>query len=82
MYINIHVRGVLALIVFRTVDLRNGIKKISEMIKTGEKVLLVRPHNENLVILSAEEYNRIEKICQSVENRAVAETTEEKRRCL
>ena len=32
------------------------------MIFTGERVLISRPHNENLVILSEKEYNELEKI--------------------
>jgi len=49
------------MIVLRTVDLRNGFKKVSNLIKAGEKVLVARPHNENLVILGEKEYNELEK---------------------
>ena len=50
------------MIALRTTDIRKDFKKISTLIFNGEKVLLSRPHNENLVILSESEYNELEKI--------------------
>lgn len=50
------------MIALKTTDIRNGFKKISKLIFTGERVLISRPHNENLVILSEKEYNELEKI--------------------
>jgi len=49
------------MIALRTVDIRTDFKKISEIVKTGEKVLIARPHNENIVILSEKDYNELEK---------------------
>jgi len=48
------------MIVLKTVDLRNDFKKVSDLIMSGEIVLISRPHNENLVILSEREYNELE----------------------
>jgi len=49
------------MIVLRTVDLRNDIKRVSELVNSGEKVLIARPRNQNLVILSERDYNKLEK---------------------
>ena len=49
------------MIVLKTTDIRNDFKKISNLVRTGEKILVSRPHNENLVILSEKEYNELEK---------------------
>jgi len=50
------------MITLRTKDITRSIKEIGEFIKAGERVLVVRPHNENLVILSEDEYKNYEKI--------------------
>ena len=65
------------MIILRTVDLRNGFKRVSQIINSGEKVLLVRPHNKNLVVLSESEYNMLEKAWQSAGNKAINATTED-----
>ena len=49
------------MIALNTTDIRNDFKKISNLVRTGEKILVSRPHNENLVILSEKEYNELEK---------------------
>ncbi|WP_373725092.1 type II toxin-antitoxin system Phd/YefM family antitoxin [Bacteroides heparinolyticus] len=50
------------MIAVKTTDIRNDFKRIGDLVYTGEKVLISRPHNENLVILSEKEYNELEKI--------------------
>lgn len=50
------------MIALKTTNIRNEFKKISELINNGERILISRPHNENLVILSEKEYNELEKI--------------------
>lgn len=49
------------MIAIRTVDLRKDFKKVSELVNSGEKVLIARPRNENLVVISEREYNELEK---------------------
>ena len=49
------------MIAIKTMDLRNDFKRISDLISSGETVLISRPHNENLVVLSEREYNELEK---------------------
>ncbi|MCL2433994.1 MAG: hypothetical protein FWD16_05695, partial [Clostridia bacterium] len=34
-------------------------KKVSDIVKSGEKILVVRPHNENIVIISEKEYHEL-----------------------
>ena len=55
------------MIAVKTVDVRNDFKKVSELVKSGEKVLIARPHNENLVILSEKEYNELDKARRNAE---------------
>jgi antitoxin YefM len=55
------------MIALKTVDMRNGFKKVSELVNSGEKVLIARPHNENIVVLSEKEYNELEKAYRNAE---------------
>ena len=50
------------MIALKTVDLRNDFKKVSDLVNSGEKVLISRPRNENLVVISESEYNKMEKL--------------------
>ncbi|MDR0325446.1 MAG: type II toxin-antitoxin system Phd/YefM family antitoxin [Oscillospiraceae bacterium] len=61
------------MIALRTVDLRNDFRRVSELIKSGEKVLIARPHNENLVVLSEKEYNELEKARRNAEYLAMVD---------
>lgn len=55
------------MIALRTVDLRNNFRRVSEIVSSGEIVLIARPHNENLVILTEKEYNELEKSRRNAE---------------
>ena len=57
------------MIALKTIDLRQDFKRISELIKSGEKILISRPHNENLVIISEKEYNELDKARHNAEYR-------------
>ena len=59
--------GVKILVALRTIDMRNDFKKVSDLVKSGEKVLIARPHNENLVVLSEKEYNELDKARRNAE---------------
>ena len=50
------------MIAIKTADLRQDFKKIADRITQGEKVLISRPKNENLVILTEAEYNELDKL--------------------
>jgi len=55
------------MIALKTVDIRNDFKRISNIISAGEKVLIARPRNENLVIMSEKDYNELEKAKHNAE---------------
>jgi antitoxin YefM len=69
------------MIAIKTVDLRNDFKRVSALVNAGEKVLIARPHNENLVVLSEKEYNELEKTRRNAEylakiDRAIQQVSE------
>jgi len=53
------------MIAIKTADLTQNFKHIADIIMRGEKILVSRPQNENLVILTEKEYNEMEKLRQS-----------------
>ncbi|MCL1873457.1 MAG: hypothetical protein FWF85_04990 [Clostridiales bacterium] len=53
------------MIVIKTADLTQNFKHVAEIILGGEKVLISRPKNENLVILTEKEYNQMERLRQN-----------------
>lgn len=55
------------MIALKTVDIRSSFKKVSDLVNSGEKVLIARPHNENLIVLSEKEYNELEKLRRNAE---------------
>ena len=55
------------MIALRTVDVRNDFKRISEIVLDGNPVLIARPHNENLVMLSESVYNELETFRRNTE---------------
>jgi len=50
------------MIAVRTIDIRNDFKRVSRLVYAGEPVLVARPRNENLVVITEEEYNKLEKL--------------------
>ena len=55
------------MIAIRTVDLRNDFRRVSDIINSGEMVLIARPKNQNLVVLSEKDYNALEKARRNAE---------------
>jgi len=55
------------MLALRTVDLRNDFGRISEIINSGERVLIAQPQNRNLVVLSERDYNELEKAKRNAE---------------
>ncbi|MDR2558572.1 MAG: type II toxin-antitoxin system Phd/YefM family antitoxin [Oscillospiraceae bacterium] len=55
------------MVALRTVDFRNDFKRVSEIVYSGEKVLIARPKNQNLVVLSEKDYNELEKAKRNAE---------------
>ena len=50
------------MIAIKTADLRQDFKSIAERIIKGEKVLISRPRNENIVMLTEAEYNELDEL--------------------
>ena len=79
------------MIALRTIDMRNDFKRVSDLVSSGETVLIARPRNQNIVVLSEKEYNDLERarrnneyldkidrsLRQAAEGRVVAMTMEE-----
>ena len=47
------------MIAIKTADLTQDFKRVAERIIQGETVLISRPRNENIVMITEEEYNRL-----------------------
>jgi len=46
----------------KTADLTQNFKTIADRIIRGDRVLISRPKNENLVMITEQEYNELEKL--------------------
>ena len=55
------------MLALKTADLRNDFGRISEIINSGERVLIAQPQNLNLVVLSERDYNELEKAKRNAE---------------
>lgn len=55
------------MLALKTVDLRNDFKRVSDIINAGERILIARPKNQNLVVLSERDYNELEKAKRNAE---------------
>lgn len=55
------------MIAVRTIDVKNDFKRVSDLVHSGEEVLISRPRNENLVILTEAEYNTLKKAQRNAE---------------
>jgi antitoxin YefM len=55
------------MIAIKTIDLRNDFKRVSDLVVSGETVLISRPHNQNLVVISETEYNELDKARRNAE---------------
>ena len=49
------------MVAIKTADLKQDFKKIANRIANGEKVLISRPKNENIVMITEGEYNELDK---------------------
>ena len=55
------------MIATKPLDLRSHLKKYMDYAFRGEPVVIARPKNENVVMLSEKEYNELLKVRQNVE---------------
>ena len=56
------------MLVLKAIDVKNNFKSICAQVFNGEVVMLSRPKNQNVVMISEAEYNRLEKASRSLEN--------------
>jgi PHD/YefM family antitoxin component YafN of YafNO toxin-antitoxin module len=48
----------------KTEDLRKDFKRVSQIAISGEPILISRPHNENLVLISEKEFRRLQNLTE------------------
>jgi len=52
---------VVNVIAIKTSDLTQDFKSVADRVMKGEKVIIARPRNENLVLITEQEYNELSK---------------------
>lgn len=55
------------MLALKAVDVKNNFKNICTQVFNGEIVMLSRPKNQNVVMISEAEYNRLEKAWRNLE---------------
>ncbi len=51
----------------KAIDVKNNFKSICSQVFRGETIMLSRPKNQNVVMISEAEYNRLEKARRNLE---------------
>ena len=68
------------MIAIKTADLKQDFKGIANRITKGEKVLISRPKNANIVMITETEYNELDKLRQkSITTRTLKDVLKETR---
>ncbi|MCL1858866.1 MAG: hypothetical protein FWF92_06495 [Oscillospiraceae bacterium] len=65
------------MIAVKTLDVTQDFKSIAERIMQGEKVLISRPKNENIVMITETEYNHLNKLRESATTRTLKDVLRE-----
>ena len=55
------------MIAIKTANLTQNFREIANLITGGETVLVSRPRNENLVVITEKEYNELERLRQNAQ---------------
>ena len=58
---NIYLKRVTKMIAIKTADLTQNFKEIANQVIAGETVVISRPKNENIVLITEKEYNDLNK---------------------
>ena len=61
------------MIALRAIDLKKDFKKVCNTVLSGDSVIIARPKNENIVLLSEKKYNEMEYLAKSELSRKQAE---------
>jgi len=54
-------------IAIKTANITQNFKEFADLVVGGERVLVSRPRNENLVIITEREYNELERLRQNAQ---------------
>ena len=65
------------MIAVKTLDVTQDFKRIAERVIQGEKILISRPKNENIVMISETEYNQLNKLRESATARTLKDVLRE-----
>lgn len=55
------------MVALKAIDVKNNFKSICSQVFGGETVMLSRPKNQNVVMISEAEYNKLEKARRNLE---------------
>ena len=55
------------MVALKAIDVKNNFKSICSQVYGGETVMLSRPKNQNVVMISEAEYNKLEKARRNLE---------------
>ena len=55
------------MLALKAIDVKNNFKAVCAQVYGGETVILSRPKNQNIVMLSEKEYNELEKARRNLE---------------
>ena len=61
------------MIALRAIDLKKDFKSVCNTVISGDSVIIARPKNENIVLLSEKQYNEMEYLARSALSRKQAE---------
>jgi antitoxin YefM len=65
------------MIAVKTLDVTQDFKSIAERIMQGEIVLISRPKNENIVMITETEYNQLNKLRENIAARTLKDVLRE-----
>jgi len=68
------------MIAIKTADFTQDFKRVANMVVAGETVLISRPKNDNLVVITEKKYNELEKLRKSVSSALNKNMTQEEAR--
>ena len=55
------------MIAVKQVDIKTNMKKYFDMVFQGEQIIVPRKRNENVIVISEQEYNELQQIKRNVE---------------
>ena len=65
------------MIAVKTLDVTQDFKRIAERVIQGEKILISRPKNENIVMITEAEYNQLNKLREDATVRTLKDVLRE-----